>query len=256
MKAQAQSLLEESRESIAEPVRKEMFLEEPHRSLYRTNRRDFLIQELINPGTPGTPENKKGGKSRDQAVLRNEISSYLFEYLKGFHVPTHYQASRPGAEMLVKKADPIPLVVRVINRPDEKWAGRFGLTEGVSLEFPVMEHYLVGKDGARTWINEYHLYAFNIVTPDEFRGINRLASKINAVLRGLSERRGMLLAELSLRFGRYNNQIIATDELSQLTCRFLERSGGSRNGESLYVPVDTGNEEALEAFCRRLKLTA
>jgi len=253
MKAQAQSLLEESRESIAEAVKKEIFLEEPHRSLYRTNRRDFLIQELL---TPGTPEPKKKDKIRGQAVLRNEISTYLFEYLKGFHVPTHYQASRPGAEMLVKMADPIPLVVRVINRPDAQWAGRFGLPNEASLEFPVMEHYLVGKDGASTWINEYHLYAFNIVKPDEFRGINRLASKLNAVLRGLSERRGMVLAEVNLKFGRYNGQIIANDELSQRTCRFLESSRGARNGETSFVPVDTGSDQALEALFNRLKLTA
>jgi phosphoribosylaminoimidazole-succinocarboxamide synthase len=253
MRAQAQSLLEESRESIAEPVRKEIFLEEPHRSLYRTNRRDFLIQEFLNPADT---DGKKKGKTRDQAVLRNEISSYLFEYLKGFHVPTHYQASRSGTEMLVKMADPIPVIVRVINRPDEKWAGRFGMPNEASLEFPVMEHYLAGKEGKTTWINEYHLYAFNIVKPDEFRSINRLASKLNAVLRGLSERRGMVLAEVNLRFGRYNGQIIATDELSQLTCRFLEASGDNRGGKESFTPVDTGSEEALEALLHRLKLTA
>jgi phosphoribosylaminoimidazole-succinocarboxamide synthase len=248
MKAQAQSLLEESRESIAEPVRKELFLGEPHRSLYRTNRRDLLIQELI---TPGNCEPKKKGKSRDTAVLRNEISSYLFEYLKGFHVPTHYLSSRPGAEMLVKFAEPIPLVIRVLNRPDEEWASRFKLPEGTSLDFPVMEHYLVAGDGSTTWINESHLYAFNIVRPDEFRAINRLSSKVNAVLRGLSERRGMILGEVSLKFGRYNGQIIATEELSQMTCRFLESSGGTSP-----VPVDTGSDEALEALYGRLKLNA
>jgi len=253
LKAQAQSLLEETRESITEPVKKEIFLEEPRRSLFRTSRRDLLIQEFL---TPGDPEPKKKGKTRDNATLRNEISSYLFEYLKGFHVPTHYLSSKPGTEMLVKFTDPLPIMVRVINRPDEKWAARFGLPRPLQLEFPVMEHFLLGKDGPPAWINEYHLYAFNILKPDEFRAVNRLASKVNAVLRGLSERRGMVLGELSLRFGRYNNQIIATDELSQLTCRFLEPSGSKRNGESTLVPVETGSDEALEALCGRLKLTA
>lgn len=253
MKAQAQSLLEETRESITEPVKKEIFLEEPHRSLYRTSRRDLLIQEFV---TPGSAETKKKGKTRDTATLRNEISSYLFEYLKGFHVPTHYFSSKPGAEMLVKFAEQIPLIVRVYNRPDESWAARFGLPRHATLEFPVIEHYLTGRGDTPSWINEYHLYAFNILKPDEFRAINRLASKVNAVLRGLSERRGMVLGDVSLRFGRYNNQIIATDELSQLTCRFLEPSGSRRNGESAVVPVDTGSDEALEALCARLKLTA
>lgn len=256
MKAQAQSLLEESRESIAEPVKQEIFLEQPHRCLYRTNRRDLLIQEFLTSGAPDVPEVKKQGSPRDPAILRNEISSYLFEYLKGFHVPTHYMASRPGAEMLVKFADPIPLGVRVINRPDKKWAARFQLSNETSLEFPVVEHYLVGKDGLPIWVNESHLYAFNIVKPDEYRAINRLASKVNAVLRGLSERRGMSLADVSLGFGRYNGRIIATDELSQLTCRFLESSPVGRNSEVSYTPVSTATGDDLEALYSRLKLNA
>ncbi len=250
MKAQAQSLLLESREGVAETARGELFVGQPGRNLYKTNKRDLLIQEFVSP----SPANgrKKGGH-RDPAELRNQISSYLFEYLKGFHVPTHYLGARPGAEMLVKYAEPLPLLARIYNTPDPGWAQRFGIADIGRLEFPVIEHYLTAGAGAPSWINEYHLYAFNLAKPDEFRQVNRLATKVNAVLRGLCERRELAIADIGLTFGRYNNQVILTGELSHLTCTFLDASAVNRKGNGAYTPVETGTDEALESLCGRLK---
>ncbi len=251
MKAQAQSLLLESREGVAETVRGELLSAQPGRNLYRTNKRDLLIQEFV-ASAPSNGRKKTG--PRDPALIRNEISSYLFEYLKGFHVPTHYVGPRPGAEMLVKFTDPLPLVVRIFNVPDEGWTARFGIESAGRLEFPVIEHYFAAEGAAPSWINEYHLYAFNLVKPDEFRQINRLATKVNAVLRGLCERRELAIADIGLTFGRYNNQVIITGELSHVTCRFLDASGGNRRGNGAYTPVETGTDEAVESLCGRLKL--
>ncbi|HLF14436.1 MAG TPA: phosphoribosylaminoimidazolesuccinocarboxamide synthase [Bacteroidota bacterium] len=251
MKAQAQSLLLEGKENVAETVRKEIFAGQPGRNLYRTNKRDLLIQEFTMP-VPSNGKNRNG--PADSRVLRNEISSYLFEYLRGFHVPTHYVGPRPGAEMLVKFADPIPLIVRVFNVPEAGWSDRFGTAATERLEFPVIEHYLAGNGAALTWINEYHLYAFNLVKPEEFRQVNRLASKVNAVLRGLCERRELALGDTGMTFGRYNNQVILTGELSPVTCRFLEASPVNRKGNGTYTPVETGSDEAFGSLCARLKL--
>jgi phosphoribosylaminoimidazole-succinocarboxamide synthase len=251
MKARAQSLILEGKENVAETVRMEIFSEQPGRSLYRTNKRDLLIQEFT------APPSSNGGKKSDQinpGIIRNRISSYLFEYLKGFHIPTHFLDPRPGAEMLVKFTDAIPLVVRVYNVAEDDWSGRFGVGIAGRLEFPVIEHYLEGPGGSAAWVNEYHLYAFNVVRPEEFRQVNRLASKANAVLRGLCERRELALAGMTLTFGRYNNAVIVTGELSHLTCRFLDTSVKGRGVEGKFAAVETGSVEALERLYGRLKL--
>lgn len=251
MKAQAQSLLLESKESGVETLRQEIFASQPGRNLYRTNKRDLLIQEF----TASAPSNgrKKGGL-RDSTVLRNEISTYLFEYLRGFHVATHFLGARPGAEMLVKSADPIPLLVRIFNVAEDDWPERFGMPASAHLEFPVIEHYLLGEGRAPALVNEYHLYALNLLKPDELKQINRLGSKVNAVLRGLCDRRELAPADLKLSFGRYNNQIILTGELSPATIRFLDASPANRKGNGAHLPVDTRTDEALEGLYSRLKL--
>lgn len=250
MKAQAQSLILEGKENAAETVRKELIAEQPGRRIYRTNKRDFLIQEFVPP--PPTNGDRKNPNPA-LPILRNRISTYLFEYLKGFHVPTHYLKALEGPEMLVKSADPIPLIVRVFNLPEDDWQARFGV-EAARLEFPVIEHHFPGSGGAPSWVNEYHLYAFNLVKPDEFRQVNRLASKVNAVLRGLCERRDLTLAKTSLTFGRYNDQVILTGELSNVTCSFLENPGPNRGGNGSYKPIDGSTEESLERLHGRLKL--
>jgi phosphoribosylaminoimidazole-succinocarboxamide synthase len=255
MKARAQSLILEGRENAAETVREELFAEQPARRLYRTNKRDLLIQEFIAPqGSDG--DRQENGKQQNSRLplLRNRISSYLFEYLRGFHVSTHFVGEREGAEMLVKFAEPLPLLVKVFNAAEEWWPERFGPGATGRMELPVIEHYLVGSGGEPSWVNEYHLYAFNLLKPDEFKQVNRLASKVNAVLRGLSDRRDLFLSGVHLSFGRYNNQVIVTGELSNLTCRFDESSPTNRAGNAAHRPVEASPEEALERLYNRLKL--
>lgn len=251
MKAQAQSLLLEGKESGAETIRQEIFASQPGLTLYRTNKRDLLIQEFT---APAGPNGRKKGGTRDSGVLRNLISTYLFEYLKGFHVATHFLGARPGAEMLVKSAEPVPLLVRIFNVAEDDWPERFGMPAAAHLEFPVIEHYLAGTDRAPALVNEYHCYALNLLKPDELKQINRLGSKVNAVLRGLCERRELAPADLKLSFGRYNNQIILTGELSPATIRFLDASPARRKGNGAALPVDTQTDEGLEGLYGRLKL--
>lgn len=255
MKARAQSLTLAGKETSAETVREDLFTEQPARRLFRTNKRDLLIQEFIAPqGTNGDTDGSDRHQGGRLPLLRNRISSYLFEYLKGFHVATHFVGAREGTEMLVKFAEPLPLVVRVFNAAEERWVERFGPGARGRMDLPVIEHYLVASGGPPVWVNEYHLYAFNLLKPDEFRQVNRLASKVNAVLRGLSDRRDLFLADIQLSYGRYNDQVILTGELSNLTCRFEESSTGGRGGNGASTPVEASSEAELERLYNRLKL--
>ena len=228
MKAQAQSLLLEGKESGVETLRGEIFASQPGRNLYRTNKRDLLIQEF----TASAPSNgrKKGGL-RDSTVLRNEISTYLFEYLRGFHVATHFLGARPGAEMLVKSADPIPLLVRIFNVAEDDWPS-FGMpasAPGISRD----GHYLLRRRPVPALVTNT-VYALNLLKPDELKQINRLASK-GTPCSWIANDRTAHPPETR----RALQQPDHPDRSSPATIRFSTPHRRTEKGNGAHLPVDT-----------------
>ncbi len=188
----------------------------------------------------GVGARKVGGRSTliSQAALANEISAYLFGYLEGFRISTHFVEMVSECDMLVRKVDLIPLQVLVHNVASGTYCTRFGLREGTELIFPVLEHYLAKPEITTSLVNEFHIYSLGLATPDQLRAINRLASKANVVLRSFFERRELKLISIAFQFGLLDNQIIVADEISPRTCLFSNmRTKGkgdrlSRNGPS------------------------
>ncbi|MBI4810329.1 MAG: hypothetical protein HY800_02580 [Ignavibacteriales bacterium] len=209
--------------------------------LYKAEKSDLLIQEFKSD-EPVDIESKQKIKSLD--VLRNEISSYLFEYLEGFHIPTHFVMKYSDTKMIVKRTDSIPISVKIFNLVNGNLMKRLGVKDVVPAEFPIIEHYLNNGQRSSSWINEYHVYALAIATPEEFKQINRIASKANAVLRALCDRRQLVLSDIQLEFGRYKGQIILTDELSPTTCRFLDSTIENKTKRDRFT---LDKEDAVEA---------
>ncbi len=221
------------------------------KNFYPAAKPDLLIQEFP---PNGSDNGKKRARPKDPGALRNQISSYLFEYLNGFHIPTHFVDRLSDSEMTVKRIEFMPIGLKIYNIPDEELRMRLGLGLDVSLEFPIFEHFFTDANGRQAWINEYHIYALNLATPEEFKQLNRLASKVNAVLRGLCERRQLLLADITLSFGRLNKQIVLADELSHRTCRFLDSTATEKSRRDRFLPGEGTSDDAILELCDRLTL--
>jgi phosphoribosylaminoimidazole-succinocarboxamide synthase len=221
------------------------------KTYYQTDTTDFIIQDFNSSSSPVV---KKLSKKNGLDVLRNTISCYLFEYLEEFRIATHFAKKHSGAEMLVRTTEAIPLIFKVFNLNDGAFVQRFHLAEGVSLEFPVIEHYYVMDESTTTWVNEYHVYALGIATPEEFKQMNRLSSKANAVIRGLCDRRQLTLAEIQFSFGRSKGQIVLTDELSPMTCRFIDREGKDESSRHRFYHEHERADDAIAELCDRLML--
>lgn len=204
----------------------------------------------------GADEGKKRSRKISLPALKNNISAYLFEYLDGYHIPTHFIRKLSETESLVRKLEMIPLLIRVYNYATGPMARRFGRKEGAPLEFPIIEHYYTAGSQGLSWTNEYHLYAFGILTPDEFRQINRLSTKINAVLRSLCDRRKLNLIDIQLEFGRYNGQIYLGDELSPAVCHFWDALSEGRTQRERFSPDAENAEEAYAELLERLSMRA
>jgi len=202
-------------------------------------------------------ENEEGKENQQKlCALRNAISTYLFEYLHGFHIPTHFVSKLSEMEMSVKKAEAISLIFKIYNTVNGQLTKRFGLREGVSIEFPIIEHYYIMNNRGSSWVNEYHIYGLGISTPEEFKQMNRIATKVNAVLRGLCDRRNLNLSEVNLTFGRFKGQALLCGELSPLTCHFLDASHDQKSKRDRFTLVQENAQEALMELADRLMVKA
>lgn len=253
MKQESRSLLLDLPTKAGKPSKRELIGEGDGKSFYHSEKPDLIIQEFR---SLQFEEKKKYSKAKDLSSLRNEISSYLFGYVEGFHIPTHFVSKLSSTAMVVRRAEMIPLNLRIYNSCPEPMLKRFGLLEGTSLDFPILEHFYRNGRRAPSWMNEYHMYALNIVTPDELIQINRLASKVNAVLRGLCDRRKLFIADLQLAFGRFKDQIILGDELSPVTCHFIDVANDGKREQDRFSPDQENSVEAFSELYQRLKLKA
>lgn len=233
---------------LAKQATREILHDGHSKTLYRTERPDVLIMEFKNGGS----EVKKKEKT-NLAAIKNDISSYLFEYLEGFQVSTHFLKQSSEREMTVKRLEIIPITVKIFNVAHGSIPKRFGVKEGAPLTFPIIEHYYKNDGAGFPWLNEFHAYAFTLATPDEFRIVNRLASKVNAVLRSLCERRNLILALTSLEFGRYKGRILLGDELSPATCVFWDKRNQTKAGRDSYHADRPNADEALTELSNLLQ---
>ncbi|HEX9970885.1 MAG TPA: phosphoribosylaminoimidazolesuccinocarboxamide synthase, partial [bacterium] len=101
---------------------------------------------------------------------------------------------------------------------------KYGFEEGKELNYPITEFFLKDKERQDPMINQTHIIAFNLATMDETRMIERMTSKINAILKSFFLRRNMILVDFTVEYGRFKNKILLADEISPDTCHLWDAS--------------------------------
>ncbi|MEE9186481.1 MAG: phosphoribosylaminoimidazolesuccinocarboxamide synthase [Bacteroidota bacterium] len=234
--------------------KKGLFIEGRAKRFYHTGIPDLLIQEFMDdsPSLNG----KRRVKIKDKGALNNEVSSLIFEYLNGYHVHSHFVKKLSANEMLVRRLEIMPLEVVVRNVAAGRLCRSHGIKEGQELPHPIIEHYLKNSRLGYPLLNEFHISALELATPEELKSINRTASKINAVLKSFFDRRKLKLVDFKLEFGRYNGQILVGGEISLDTCRFRDRDSNqiigvkNRTGAGL-EDLREGYLELRERLCEK-----
>lgn len=151
------------------------------------------------------------------------ISTILFQYLESYQVPTHFISRQSEREMLTKKVDIVQVEAVMRNIATGSLVKRLALPEGKQLDYPIFEIYYKNDDLGDPLINEHHAFALGIAKPEEIRAIFRMTSKVNAILKSFLDRRGLVLVDFKLEFGRYGDELILADEISPDTCRIWDR---------------------------------
>ena len=117
----------------------------------------------------------------------------------------------------------IPLSVKIRNRSAGQLAERTGIPVGTKLEPPVVEFELrnTGME-ADPLVNNSHIYAMKLATPEEMEEITRVSLKINEILTAYLKDISIELIDFKLEFGRYHGRIIVADEITPDTARFWD----------------------------------
>jgi phosphoribosylaminoimidazole-succinocarboxamide synthase len=140
------------------------------------------------------------------------INSFFFEYLKEYHIPAAFVKNQDKTSLKFIKYKKFPFSVKILNVVDKRTAKIFNKKEGELLSLPVFEiHSGSNKDSL---ISESHLVAFELCSTEDFKIINRICSKVNAVLKSFFERRGYLMAETTCNFGKFDEKIFVVDDFT------------------------------------------
>ena len=208
--------------------------------LYALPQDDILLTEFRpDLGVDG----KKVFKIKERPRIAAELQAFIFAYLETYQIPTHF-FSQSGSELLVKRLNIIPVDVTVRNLVSRSFARRFKhFKPKQQLDFPIFEYYLKDESGG-FYVNDTHLYALQLLTPDEFKTINRLASKIDAVMKSFLERRGFTLVDLTMKFGKYKGVIMLGDEISPENITAIDNA----TGDEISILSARDSREATKSY--------
>ena len=158
-------------------------------------------------------------KSKNLGEKFAVINSFFLDYLKEYHIPSSFLKLENKTHLKYLEHDKYPFSVRILNVIDKRTSRIFNKKEFENLPLPVFElHYGNGKD---TLISESHLISFDLCNIEDYKIINRICSKINAVLRSFFERRNSLLAEVTCHFGKLEDKIYLVDDFTPASLKVV-----------------------------------
>jgi phosphoribosylaminoimidazole-succinocarboxamide synthase len=158
-------------------------------------------------------------KSKNLGEKFAAINSFFLDYLKEYHIPSSFLKLENKTYLKYLKHDKYPFSIRILNVIDKRTSRIFHKKEFENLPLPVFElHYGIGKD---TLISESHLISFDLCNIEDYKIINRICSKINAVIKSFFERRNSLLAEVTCHFGKLDDKIYLLDDFTPASLKVI-----------------------------------
>ena len=166
---------------------------------------------------------EKRGTILGKGAINNRVTNNLMQLLETEGIPTHFVKELSDTETLVKKVTIVPLEVIVRNIAAGSLSKRLGLPEGTLMKRTVLEYCYKDDALGDPLVNEYHIFALELATPEELELIARYSFKINAILTQHLKSVGIELVDFKLEFGRTpDGTMVLAEEISPDTCRFWD----------------------------------
>jgi phosphoribosylaminoimidazole-succinocarboxamide synthase len=230
--------------------KKELVYEGKAKKVFRTGNPDYYWVEYKDDATAFN--GLKKGTIANKGELNNRISAYFFRLLAENGIDSHFVEEKSDREMVVKALQIIPVEVVVRNIAAGSLAKRLGLEEGTILPHTVVEYYYKSDELGDPLINDDHIRALSLATPEQMARIREIALKVNDVLRSHLAERELDLIDFKLEFGLHKGELLLGDEISPDTCRFWDKNTREKLDKDRFRR-DLGNvEEAYREVYRRL----
>ena len=195
----------------------------------------------------------KKGTIEGKGSINNRVSNYLMSLLEKEGIPTHVVKQLNDRETVVKKVKIVPLEVIVRNIAAGSLSKRLGLPEGTKLASPVLEFCYKDDALGDPMVNEYHIYAMNIATPEELKEIADYSFRVNDFLIKFLSKCNIDLVDFKIEFGRTpDGKIILADEISPDTCRFWDSTTHEKLDKDRFRRDMGGVEDAYHEILKRL----
>ena len=165
------------------------------------------------------PLQNKKAKVKDLGKKFAAINSFFYDYLKEYHIPCAFIKNYDDRSLIYINFEQLHFSIKILNTADKRTAKIFSVKEGTNLELPIFEYHYGNSKGSI--VSESHLIAFDICTYEDLKLINRICSKVNAVLKAFFERRGETIAEVTCSFGKSKNKIYLIDDFSPLSLKIF-----------------------------------
>jgi phosphoribosylaminoimidazole-succinocarboxamide synthase len=218
--------------------------------VYETNQPGRIIQYFKDDATAFNALKK--GTIIGKGVINNRMSAALFQVLERAGVPTHYLETLSDREMLCRRLDIIKIEMIVRNVVAGSLAKRTGLEEGTAIKQPIVELYYKSDPLGDPMLNDEHVRMMRLATPAELAWMKKTALRVNAVLKPHLAKRGILLVDFKLEFGRQRKKLYLGDEISPDTCRLWDSRSKERLDKDRFRRDMGGVEEAYGEVYRRL----
>lgn len=218
--------------------------------LYETDDPDLLIQYFKDDATAFNAQ--KRGTIVGKGVMNTRISATLFSYVAEHGVGTHFVKVLSDREMLVRRLQMIKVEVVMRNVVAGSLAKRLGLPEGQALQQPVLEFYYKDDALGDPLINDFHIRMLRLATAAEMEAIVDGAFRVNELLTDFFDRRGILLVDFKLEFGRRKGEILLGDEITPDGCRLWDKGTREKMDKDRFRRDLGGVEEAYAEVLRRI----
>jgi len=218
--------------------------------VFATNQPGYIVQYFKDDATAFNA--LKRGTIVGKGVINNQMSAALFTVLGKKGVPTHYVATLSEREMLCRRLDIIKIETIVRNVVAGSLQKRTGLAEGTRVTPPIVELYYKSDPLGDPMINDEHVRMMKLATPTELAWLKRTALKVNSVLVPHLKKRGLLLVDFKLEFGRAGKALYLGDEISPDTCRLWDAATETKLDKDRFRQDLGGVEEAYQEVFKRL----
>jgi len=232
------------------PEKLEQLYEGKAKRVYRTTDPGLYLVDFKDDATAFNGAKK--GTIRNKGVLNNRISAVFFKLLEEKGIPTHFVELVSDREMLVKPLNIILVEVIVRNIAAGSLAKRLGLPEGTTLSRPVLEFYYKDDKLGDPMINDYHIRALDLATPEQVDKMKDIALRVNEILLDYLSDKKIDLVDFKLEFGIHNGEVVLGDEISPDTCRFWDKDTREKLDKDRFRRDLGSVEEAYAEVFRRL----